>query len=122
VYGRLFAWMEQKQVKANGFIREIGYDNPMLTPPEKCRQEICVPVSDGIQSEPGIEIKTLPQSDVISIVYRGSLDFQSMGPAYKALMQWAGANGKRTEYSIVTYYTSPHNREKAEVEIAMVVA
>jgi effector-binding domain-containing protein len=122
VYGRLFAWMEQKQVKANGFIREIGYDNPMQTPPEKCRQEICVPVGDGVQSAAGIEVKTLPQVEVISVVHRGSLDFQSLGPAYNALMQWAGANGKKTQYSIVTYYTPPQNREKAEIEIAMVIA
>jgi len=121
VYGRLFAWMERNKIAPNGFIREFGYDNPMQTPPEKCRQEVCVPIGDAVRPEGEIEIKKLPQMEMISVVHRGGLDFQSMGAAYNSLMKWAGENSRKTSYSIITYYTSPQNRQKAEVEIAMVM-
>jgi AraC family transcriptional regulator len=120
VHGQLQQWIGKNRVEPNGYIREIGYDNPMQTPPEKCRQEICVPVT-GAQESDGIEVKRLPQVQVISVMHRGGLDFQSLGPAYQTLMGWAGREGKKTGYSIITYYTPPQDRANAEVEIALVI-
>jgi len=120
VHERLQIWVTKNKVKPNGFVREIGYDNPMQTPPEKCRQEICIPIC-GSEADDGIEVKTLPEVTVISVVHQGGLDFQSLGPAYQALMGWAAHEGRKTNYSIITYYTPPQNRTNAEVEIALVV-
>jgi len=120
VYQRLQQLISTNKVRPNGFIREIGYDNPMQTPPDKCRQEVCIPICDST-AEAGVEVKTLPQVTVISVTHKGGLDFQSMGPAYQALMGWAAKEGKKTAYSIITYYTAPHNRTDAEVEIALVI-
>jgi len=121
IYQQLQKWIADNRVQPNGFIREIGYDNPMQTPPDQCRQEVCVPVSSEVKTENGIELKRLPELKVISVVHKGGLDFQSLGPAYQALMGWAVKEGKKTNYSIMTYYTPPHQRENAEVEIALVV-
>lgn len=121
VYQQLEKWMASKQIDANGFIREIGYDNPMQTPPEKCRQEVCVPVIGGAKTENGVEVKRLPKVKVISVIHKGGLDFKSLGPAYQTLMGWAAQEGKKTDYSIITYYTPPSQRENAEVEIALVI-
>jgi AraC family transcriptional regulator len=120
VHQSLQIWLGKNKIQPNGFVREIGYDNPMQTPPEKCRQEICIPVCDA-QAGDGVEIKTLPEVKVASVVHRGGLDFQALGPAYMALMGWAGKEGIKTDYSIITYYTSPANRTDAEVEIALVI-
>jgi len=120
VHGKLQGWISKNKIAPNGFVREIGYDNPMQTPPEKCRQEICIPVSDA-RADGEIEIKRLPEVQVISVMHKGGLDFQSLGPAYQALMGWAGREGKKAGYSIITYYTPPQNRTDAEVEIALVI-
>src|SRR2546423_1443034 len=120
VYERLQKWISKNKIRPNGFVREIGYDNPMQTAPEKCRQEVCVPVCDS-KADDGMEVKNLPEVQVISVMHKGGLDFQSMGPAYQALMGWAAKEGKKTNYSIITYYTPPQNRTDAEVEIALVI-
>jgi AraC family transcriptional regulator len=120
VHGQLQSWISKNKIQPNGFVREIGYDNPMQTPPEKCRQEICVPVAEA-KGGGEVEVKRLPQVQVISVMHKGGLDFQSMGPAYQALMGWAAREGKKTGYSIITYYTPPQNRTDAEVEIALVI-
>src|SRR5258708_2009447 len=71
VYEQLQKWIASNKEHVHGFVREIGYDNPMQTPPEKCRQEVCVPVSASVKVGNGIELKTLPQLEVISVVHRG---------------------------------------------------
>ena len=101
VHGKLQSWISKNKIQPNGFIREIGYDNPMQTPPEKCRQEVCIPVCEA-RAEGEIEIKRLPEVQVISVTHKGGLDFQSLGPAYEALMGWAGREGKKTE--LFNYY------------------
>ena len=121
VYGQLMGWINGNKVRTQGFVREIGYDNPMQTPPEKCRQEVCVPVGEGAPVSSEIELRYLPQVQVISVVHKGGMDFQSLGPAYQTLMGWAAKEGRKTAYSIITYYTPPSERANAEVEIALVV-
>ena len=120
VYDRLEAWVKKKGT-ASGFVREIGYDNPMQTPPEKCRQEICVPIAKAVRPDDEVRIKTLPAAEIVAVVHRGGLDFESLGPAYRTLMEFAAKEGKQAQYSIITYYTPPQRRNDAEVEIALVV-
>lgn len=122
VYQNFQSWLGAKKIQPGGFFREIGYDNPMITPPEECRQEVCVPIAGDIASDDNVQIKHFPELTVASVVHRGGLDFASLGPAYQSLMGWAAAEGKQTTYSIMTYYTAPWERDKAEIEIALVLA
>ena len=122
VYKKLEDWLTSNKIRPHGFVREFGFDNPMDTPPEKCRQEVCVPVSESVATEAGVELKWLPEVQVISVVHKGGMDFQSIGPAYQALMGWAMKAGKQPGHSIITYYTPPGERQKAEIEVALVIA
>jgi effector-binding domain-containing protein len=119
VYQRLTEWLQQNKVTPRGFIREIGYDNPMQTPPEKCRQEVCVPIAESVKSDKDIELKALPVKTVITVVHKGGMDFASLGPAYQSIMAYAAENKISTDYSIITYFSSPNDRQNAEVEIAL---
>jgi DNA gyrase inhibitor GyrI len=121
VYHKFEQWLQSHNIPRTGFFREIGYDNPMTTPPEECRQEICLPIARWVAADGEIQVKQLPQLTVASIVHNGGLDFGSLGPAYQALMGWAAQEGKTTAYSIITYYTPLASRESAEVEIALVL-
>jgi DNA gyrase inhibitor GyrI len=119
VYQRLTDWLQQNKITPRGFFREIGYDNPMQTPPEKCRQEVCVPVAESVKPEKDIELKLLPQKSAITVIHKGGLDFASLGPAYQSLMAYAAEHKIATDFSIITYFSSLADRQNAEVEIAL---
>ena len=121
-YEQFGGWLGQSKAPTAGYFREIGYDNPMMTPPEECRQEICVPLAGHVVPGDGVEVKTLPAVEVVSMVHKGGLDFESMGPTYQAMMKWSAEQQRPTTYSIITYYTPPDERTNAEVEIALVLA
>lgn len=122
VYAKFANWLQKHNVQTAGFFREIGYDNPMTTPPEECRQEVCVPFAGALEGDKDVQVKQLPSATIASVVHQGGLDFASLGPAYQTLMGWAAQEGKTTTYSIMTYYTQPSDRDKAEIEIALVLA
>lgn len=119
VYQRLIDWLQKNQITTRGFFREIGYDNPMRTPPEQCRQEICVPVAESVKPDQDIELKVLPEKSVITVTHKGGLDFASLGPAYQSLMAYAAEKNITTDYSIITYLSPVADRQNAEVEIAL---
>ncbi len=57
--GKLYQWATSNQLE-HGESIFIYHDNPELTPPEKCRTDICIAVPANTQVIPGIELKSLP--------------------------------------------------------------
>src|ERR1700748_708308 len=71
VYRKFEEWLEKDHVKRVGYFREIGYDNPMTTPPDECRQEVCVPIAESMTGDDEVQVKQLPLVGVASVVHQG---------------------------------------------------
>jgi len=62
-FGRLFSWASRNAVfNDSSLVIGVYYDCPETTPPDKCRMDACVTLSEGQNPplEDGIAIQTLP--------------------------------------------------------------
>jgi AraC family transcriptional regulator len=87
---------------ANGFGIDharygIGYDDPTVTPPERCRYDACAElgadVPAGFVPSGGAFLSTLPGGRYATVAFRGTA--AEIGAAWDALRTWLPASGLR---------------------------
>ena len=91
LFGELFGFLGQSRVAPAGPPCTTYHD-----PEHRERDvdaEVAVPIAAALPEHGRVKVKELPGATVASVLHHG--DYQSIGPAYGALMQWIGANGYR---------------------------
>lgn len=59
-FGELMRWAGPRGLIGPSTMRGVYWDNPEITPPQKCRVDACVIVPDGTTPEPPVGLQTLP--------------------------------------------------------------
>ncbi len=62
----------------------VSWDNPELTPPERCRYDACVAVPEGVRTDEGIGVRTLPGG--LHACYRRPTRMAEFGAAMNELL------------------------------------
>lgn len=58
-YGELMQWAGPKGVLGSGAMLSVYWDNPEVTPPEKCRTDACIGVPTGTETEGQVALQTI---------------------------------------------------------------
>jgi AraC family transcriptional regulator len=70
----------------------ISYDNPDVTPPEKCRYDACIVVPLDFSPEPNVNVKTIPGGKYAVAEYVGTA--ADIRAAWKQLLSmWLPSSG-----------------------------
>lgn len=59
-FERLYRWAGPRGHAATGTCLGVSWDNPEVTPPEKCRYDACLTVPEGTRTEGEIGLQTIP--------------------------------------------------------------
>ena len=108
-FDSLGAWAGPRGFFENGIILASYWDNPEITPTEKCRSDACVTVPENTQAEGPVGIQTLPAGRfAVSRVEIPDGEFESFWQAL--LRDWLPNSGyqldDRSCYEI--YYNQAH--------------
>ncbi|MCP4573459.1 MAG: AraC family transcriptional regulator [bacterium] len=58
-FGALMQWAGPRGFAATGTMLGVYWDNPEITPPEKCRVDACITVPEGTQPEGEVALQTI---------------------------------------------------------------
>jgi len=90
-YEEIAKWLRQKQLRIAGPPLGWFYDNPEEAPALKLRSEVGFPFKGEAKPEGNIKIKKIPSQEVLFTMHKGP--YREIGPAYKALYQYASEKG-----------------------------
>lgn len=123
-FERLAQWAGPRELLANGQMISAYWDNPEITPPEKCRTDACVTVAKEIKVQGEIALQTLPGGKFA--VYHVELADDEFEQAWKDLYhKWMPDSGFQPEDkpSMELYYNNPedHPEKKWVTDICVPV-
>ena len=73
LWGKLMAWAGPRGLMTPDFVSlGISYDDPHVTPPEKCRYDACIVVPAGFPAESSVVLKDIPGGRYAVYAYEGS--------------------------------------------------
>ena len=58
-FGELMQWAGPRGYASSGEMLGVYWDNPEVTPPEKCRVDACVSVPPGTETEGAVDVQTI---------------------------------------------------------------
>ncbi len=111
-FGELMAWMGSKGVKPVGPPMGTYYDDPTVTPPDKTRYEVCMPVAEGVEGDETVKVKVIPSQDVASTRYKGP--WEKVAPTYLKLFAWIEENGYKSAGPPTEVYLNSPKEVKPE--------
>ncbi|MFH1138803.1 MAG: AraC family transcriptional regulator [Pseudomonadota bacterium] len=89
---RLERWAEPRGFIPGGLVIGVSWDNPSVTPPEKCRYDACVTVPEDARGEGEIATQVIPGG--LCAMYRVRLSQDEFGRAWEQLMgEWLPQSG-----------------------------
>ena len=60
-FERLRRWARQQGLlTSKSQIMSISWDNPNVTPPDRCRLDVCLPITDDIPRDPRVGVQIIP--------------------------------------------------------------
>jgi len=87
----LYGWAKAKKVRPGLQALGIYHDNPEMTPPERCRSEVAIPIYSRAPPEGGIKVRKLPAMTVAATSHEGpASEFRN---TYSALNAWVEEHG-----------------------------
>jgi len=91
-FGRVMSWAGARNL-IRGCPRVIGvsYDDPAITPADKCRYDACVGVPEGTEPSGEVGVETLPAGRYAVGRYEGRMS--GIGDAWSELMRWLPTSG-----------------------------
>jgi len=90
-FSELFQWAEPRGYYKSGVVLGVYWDNPDITPPEKCRVDACISVPPGTVAEGSIGIQTISGGTYAVCHFEIQLDnFQQ---AWEEAFAWFLTNG-----------------------------
>ncbi len=116
------------------FPLSICHDDPDVTPPAKCRMDVCIPLPNGMLAEDPTVKKLLAESDITLLTVGGSGDYARMEvkgpyallhPAYRSLYgEWLPQSGREPaqELSVEVYLNCPETVAEENLLTAVYVA
>jgi AraC family transcriptional regulator len=123
-FERLAQWAGPRELLANGQMISAYWDNPEITPPEKCRADACVTVAKGTKVQGEIALQTLSGGKFA--VYHVELANDEFEQAWKDLYhKWMPDSGFQPEDKpcMELYYNNPedHPEKKWVTDICVPV-
>jgi AraC family transcriptional regulator len=106
-FERLMRWAGPRGLAKAGITIGVSWDNPEITPPEKCRYDACVPVPPGTATEGEVGLQTLPGGT--HAVCRCTVALNEFGAAWAEFMRgWLPGSGYQPgEGAAYELYPSP---------------
>jgi AraC family transcriptional regulator len=91
-FGRVMSWAGARSL-IRGCPRVLGvsYDDPSITPADKCRYDACLAVPKGTEPSGDVGIETLPAGRYAVGRYEGSIN--RIGDAWSELTTWLPTSG-----------------------------
>jgi AraC family transcriptional regulator len=88
---RLISVLQEMKVRISGLPMGLYYDNPLETPPEKLRSEVCVPISGRAKADGRFKVKELPAATVAATIHQGPPE--KFTDTFGAMFSWILSNG-----------------------------
>ena len=105
-------WL-QAQGLAGGPLYGVGRDDPSVTPPDKCRYDVCCPIPDGVVPAAPAGVDTLPGGRYAVAPFFG--DSSDIAHAYTELLRdWLPASGYGMDDRPIYEYYRPDARYDAD--------
>lgn len=108
-FGELMQWAGPHGYVESGIMLGVYWDNPEVTPPEKCRVDACVSVPDGTVPEAPVGTQTISGGPYA--VCRFETEADGFSECWDAAFEWLVANGYECEdrpcYEL--YHNSPED-------------
>ncbi|MBN2055280.1 AraC family transcriptional regulator [bacterium] len=106
-FGELMQWAGSRGLAAKGTMLGVYWDNPEVTPPEKCRVDACLTVPPGTKTSGQVGVQTLGGGlyAICGFEIRG----ESFQGAWDEVFQWLVASGRECEDKpcFEMYHASP---------------
>jgi AraC family transcriptional regulator len=96
-WGKIMGWSAQKKIlkrRADEGPLTIGIslDDPITTPPERCRYDACVVVDPHVQAEGDVRVRETRPGLYAVCVHRGS--YSNLGTTYRRILEeWFPTSG-----------------------------
>jgi len=91
VYHKLFAWAQEAKVEPAGPAFTVFLEPPDQLDWASGRFEVCLPVPEGTEGSGEVQVKTLPPTEVLSVVVEGP--YREMPAHYSELLAWLSVEG-----------------------------
>jgi AraC family transcriptional regulator len=93
LWSKLFGWAQARGlVTPDAVSLGISYDDPNVTPPEKCRYDACIVVPSDPSPDPEITVKVVPGGKYAVSKYEGTAD--EIGKAWGQILSiWLPSSG-----------------------------
>lgn len=88
---KLVSFLEEMKVRISGLPVGPYYDNPLETPPERLRSEVCVPISGRAMTDSRFKVKELPAATVAATIHNGPPE--KFTDTFGAMFSWNISNG-----------------------------
>ncbi len=113
-FGELMHWAGPKGLIDSGTMIGVYWDNPEVTPPEKCRVDACISVPPGMKPEKQIDIQTITGGRYA--VCRFELMADNFQSAWDEAFRWIVQNGHECDDRpcYERYHSSPENHPEGK--------
>lgn len=122
-FGALTRWAGPRGLLGKGPLMGVGWDNPEITPPDKCRYDACVAVPEGTETSGEVGTSTIEGGDYA--VYRCQIPNDGFAGAYDAVFAWLPDSGYQPAshpcYEVYLNASIPQPGELWDVEIRVPV-
>lgn len=94
-YGRLYRWIDAEGLVPSGMPEAVYLTSPAEVPEEQAVWEVRGPIAGDVPPRAAVAdcpgVKVLEPARVACLLHKGP--YETIGPAYQHLLQWATENG-----------------------------
>lgn len=124
-YDMLCQWADTQNLLNNQTqFLGICYDDPKITPKEKCRYDACIVVDASANVSGEANMQTIPEGRYATVVHKGS--YETLYITYAALFgEWLPASGEELkeapsiQFYLNTVENTPPDELRTELRIAL---
>lgn len=108
VIGKLIKWVQKNNVQLSDAPFAIYYTEPCMVNPDEMVYDILIPVSEDVEGDDEVKIKTLPSCTIISTIHKGS--YTTLAETYKGIWDYIIENKYNGNgYPREVYLNSPQD-------------
>lgn len=86
IMDKLMTWVNKNNITVVGVPFTIYYTDPRMVNPDEMVYDMLIPISNDIEGDEEVKIKTIPPCTVISTVHKGP--YTTLPEAYKAIWDY----------------------------------
>jgi AraC family transcriptional regulator len=101
--GRLYGWAKEKKLRPGFYPMAVFYDNPDITPPERCRTDIAISVAGEPKGDDEVNVRKMAAMTVATISHKG--EAEECKKSYGLLTKWVTENGLEWDGPPIEIYT-----------------